>query len=232
MKDWKRYERGLHHVGPHWVRFFGDGLIGTAFEKRTAEGSYVWFVTDREQPGARTFGQGLASSIDEAKLLADAAVLDRKRGRVATIEGGLMTSTDRNRRRVDRLLASEALARRLSEDLTTYHRELVAAGDTKTADRVALSLRRAALNGLSDYMRRTAKFRARSGASAASPEEKQADEETVLEIADELDTLADDASASAHTLEILTNKLRQMGAFPDSELYYAAVRSFYLKATT
>jgi hypothetical protein len=134
MRGWKRYEKGLHHVGPHWIRFFGDGLIGTVFEEPNAEGRFAWYVADSQQPGAKTFRQGLAPSIDEAKFSADAAVLDRKRGRVAAVEGELTTSTDRNRRRVDRLLASESLARGLIADLATYHQELVATGDVKTAD--------------------------------------------------------------------------------------------------
>ena len=230
MKDWKRYEKGLYHVGPHWVRFFDEGFSGTAFEQPNAEGRFAWYVADSGLPGAKTFRQGLAPSIDEAKFSADAAVLDRKRGRVAAVEGELATSTDRNRRRVDRLLASESLARRLIEDLATYHQELVATGNVKTADRIALSLRRAALGGLSDYMRRTATFRARTGPRMATPEEAQADEETVLRIADELDALADDSAADADTFEKVTNKLRKLGAFPDAELYSAAVQSFLLKA--
>jgi hypothetical protein len=227
MRGWKRYAKGLHHVGPHWIRFFGDGLIGTVFEEPNAEGRFAWYVADSQQPGAKTFRQGLAPSIHEAKLSADAAVLNRKRGRVAAVEGELTTSTDRNRRRVDRLLACESLARGLIEDLITYHRELVASSDMKTADRIALALRRAALGGLSDYMRRTARFRARSGSRMASPEEMQADEETVLRIADELDALADDPTADVNTIEAVANKLRKVGAFPDSELYSAVVESFF-----
>ncbi|HEY5305657.1 MAG TPA: hypothetical protein VIJ52_03185 [Pseudolabrys sp.] len=232
MRDWKRYERGLHHVGPHWVRFFGDGFVGTAFEKPNAEGRFAWYVADSQQPGAKTFRQGLAPSIGEARLSADAAVLNRKRGRVAAVEGEFTTSTDRNRRRVDRLLASETLARKLTDDLATYHQELVAAGDAGTADRIALSLRRAALSGLSDYMRRTATFRARLGPRMASPEEMQRDEEAVLQIADELDALADDPAANVSTFETAANRLRQMGAFPDADLHSAAVQSFLLKAAT
>jgi hypothetical protein len=231
MKGWKRYEKGLHHVGPHSIRFFGDGLIGTAFEEPNAEGRFIWYVADSQRPGARTFRQGLAPSIDEARFAADAAVLDRKRGRVATVEGELTTSTDRNRRRVDRLLASESLARGLIEDLATYHQELIATGDVKTADRIALSLRRAALGGLSDYMRRTAMFRVQSGPRIASSEEMQADEETVSKIADELDALADDPTANVDTVETVTNKLRKMGAFPDSRLYSATVQSFLLNSS-
>jgi hypothetical protein len=157
-------------------------------------------------------------------------VLDRKRGRAAAVEGELTTSTDRNRRRVDRLLASESLARGLIGDLATYHQELVATGDVKTAGRIALSLRRAALAGLSDYMRRTATFRVRSGSRMASPEEMQADEEAVLTIADELDALADNPTADVDTFETVTNKLRKTGAFPDSELHSAVVQSFLLNA--
>jgi hypothetical protein len=110
------------------------------------------------------------------------------------------------------------------------YQELVATGDVKTADRIALSLRRAGLVGLSGYMRRTAMFRVRSGSRMASPEEMQADEETVLRIADELDALADDPTADVNTFETVTNKLRKMGVFPDSELYSAAVQIFLLKA--
>jgi len=230
MKGWKRYEKGLHHVGPYWIRFFGDGLVGTAFEEPNAEGRFAWYVADSQQPGAKTLRQGLAPSIGEAKCSADAAVLDKKRGRVAAVEGKLTTSTDRNRRRVDRLLASEFLARGLVEDLITLHQELVATGDVKTADRIALSLRRAALGGLSDYIRRAAMFRARSGSKMALPAEMQAHEEAVLRIADELDALADDPTAAADTFETVTNKLRKMGAFPDAELYSAAVQSFLRKA--
>ena len=69
MKDWKRYERNLHYVGPHWIRFFGDGLVGTAFEEPNAEGRFAWFVADSQRPGAKTFRQGLAPSIGEAKLV-------------------------------------------------------------------------------------------------------------------------------------------------------------------
>jgi hypothetical protein len=232
MKDWKRYEKGPHHVGPHWIRFFGDGLVGTVFEEPNAEGRFAWYVADSQRPGAKTFRQGLAPSIDEAKFSADAAVLDRKRGRVAAVEGELTTSTDRNRRRVDRLLASETLARGLIKDLATYHQELVATGEVKTADRIALSLRRAAVGGLSDYTRRTVMFSVRPGSRRSSPEEMQAHEEAVLRIVDELDTLADNPAADFDTFETVTNKLRKMGAFPDSELYSAVAQSFLLKAAT
>jgi hypothetical protein len=231
MHDWKRYKEGLHHVGPHWKGSF-DGVVGTVFEEPNAEGRFAWYVVDSQQPGAKTVRQGLAPSVDEAKLSAAAAVLERKRGRGATIEGELTTSTERNRRRVDRLLASESLARGLVEDLATYHHELLATGEVKIANRIALSLRRAALGGLSDYMRRTATFLARSGSRMSSPQEMQADEEAVLRIADELDALADDPAAHGDTFEKITNKLRKTGAFPDPELYFAVVQSFDLKTAT
>jgi hypothetical protein len=230
MRSWTRYEEGLHHVGPHWVRFFGDGLIGTAFEEPNAEGRFAWYVADSQQPGAKTFRQGLALNIDEAKLSADAAVLERKRGRVAAVEGEAATSTDRNRRRIDRLLASETMARVLIDSLATHHHELVRVGDISTADRIAMSLRRAALGGLSDYVRRTAAFRVRSGSRMASLEEMHADEEAVLAVADELDMLTDDPSADVGTFETCTNKLRKVGAFPDPDLYSAVVQSYLLKA--
>jgi hypothetical protein len=229
MSDWRRLERGLHHLGPLWLRVFGDDLIGTIFEEKTAEGRFAWYVADNQQPGAKTFRQGLAPSIDEAKIIADAAVLDRKRGRVFTTEGELTTSTDRNRRRIDRLLATESLARRLVADLANYHQELVAIRDTKTANRIVLSLRRAALNGLSDYMRRTVEFRARSGAQMASPEEKRADEQAALKIIDELAAFADDPIADFGKVEMAINKLRSTGRFPESELYSAVTQSFLLK---
>ena len=57
MKDWKRYGRSLHHVGPHWIRFFGDDLVGTVFEEPNAEGRFAWYVADSRQPGAKTFRQ-------------------------------------------------------------------------------------------------------------------------------------------------------------------------------
>lgn len=230
MDGWKHYARGLHHVGPHWVRFFGDGFVGTAFEEKNAEGRFAWYVTDSQQPGAKTFRQGLAQSVDEAKLSADAAVLDRRRGRGAGIEGEYATSTDRNRRRVDRLLATEASARKLIKELAIYHHELAATGDVDTADRIALLLRRAALGALSDYMRRTAAFRARSGPNMATPQEMQTGEDAVLKIADELDTLANDPAGDADAFQRATNKLRQLGAFPDSELNSAVTQSFYLKS--
>jgi len=229
MNDWMRRTKGLHHVGPHWIRMFGDGFIGTAFETPNAEGRYAWYVADSQLAGAKTFRQGVAPSIEEARLTADAAVLDRKRGRGAAVEGAMLTSTDRNRRRVDRLLASEELARSLIEDLAKYHHELVRAGDAKAADRIALALRRAALIGLTDYMRRTAEFRARSGSAIVSPAEMQADTEAVLRVANELDALANDPTATADTVELITNKLRQMGAFPDAELYSAVIQSFQLR---
>jgi len=228
MRDWKRYEKGLYHVGPHWVRFFGDGLVGTAFEEPNAEGRFAWYVADSQEPGAKTFRQGLSPNIGEAKLSADAAVLDRKRGRAAAVEGNWTTSTDRNRRRVDRLLASETLARGLVTDLAGYHRELIAAGEAKMADRIALSLRRAALGAFTDYMRRTATFLVRSGSTLASPEERQAGEEAVLRIADEIEALADDPSAEVVAFETAANKLRKWGAFPDPELYSAVVHSFFM----
>jgi len=230
MKDWKRFETALRHVGPLWVHLFGDGLVGRVFEEPNAEGRFAWYVADSHQLGAKTFRQGLASSLDEAKFSADAAVLDRKRGRAAAVEGELTTSTDRNRRRVDRLLASESLARELIEDLAAYHQELVSTGEVKTADRIALSLRRAALGGLSDYVRRTATFRVRSGPRMSSPEEMQAHEEAVLRIADELDALADNSNADGGAFETVINKLRKIGAFPDSELYSIVMLSFRLNA--
>jgi hypothetical protein len=51
-----------------------------------------------------------------------------------------------------------------------------------------------------------------------------------LRIADELDALADDPTPDVGTFETITNKLRRLGAFPDSELYSAVVQSFLLKA--
>jgi hypothetical protein len=230
VKDWKRYTKGLYHVGPHWVRFFGDGFSGTAFEEPNAEGRFAWYVADSQNTGVKTFRQGLAASVDEAKFAADAAVLDRKRGRSFAVDGELTTSTERNRRRVDRLLAAESSARTLTRELSEYHHELFASGDTKTADRIARSLRRAALAGLSDYMRRTAQFRARSGEKLATLEERETDEEAVKRIADELDALAEDPTADYEKFETAANKLRKLGAFPDSELHSAVAQSFLLKA--
>ncbi|MEA1676539.1 hypothetical protein [Nitrospirillum sp. BR 11163] len=223
---------GLHGVGPNWVRFFGDGLSGTAFEDSNAEGRFAWYVADSTRQGMKTFRHGLAHSVDEAKLAADAAVLDRKRGRAAAVEGEQTSSTDRNRRRVDRLLASETLARGLVDDLTNFHKELVTAGDLKTADRVAASIRRAALGALADYMRRTAAFRVRSGANMASPESMKAEEEFVLDIADQLDQMADDPQATEQLFEALTDKLRQLGVFPDGDLNSAVVNGFFLESLT
>jgi hypothetical protein len=60
--------------------------------------------------------------------------------------------------------------------------------------------------------------------------EMQVDEETVLRIADELDRLADDPTHGVDTFETVTNKLRKLGMFPDSELYSAVVQNFLLKA--
>jgi hypothetical protein len=228
MGEWKQHDKSLHHVGPHWFRVFGERLTGTVFGEPTAEGRFVWHVADGQEAGAKTFRQGLAPSIGEAKASADAAVLDRKRGRGAAVAGDATSSTDRNRRRIDRLLASETLARGLIEGLTTYRQELVAAGAVEPAERIALALRRAALGGLSDYMRRTATVRSSSGSRMASSEEMQEHEAEVLKIADELDELADDPTATAHAVETIANKLRQRGAFPDEELYFAAVQSFPL----
>jgi hypothetical protein len=225
MDGWKRYEKGLHYVGPHWIRFYGDGFTGTAFEEATIDGRYTWCVTDREQPAMKTFHQGIAVSVEEAKLAADAAVLDRKRGRSSSVVGEVATSTDRNRRRIDRLLASEHLARRLVEDLAKYHQELVVAGNAVAAERIALSLRRAALAALSDYMRRTASIRGR-GIGVSSSLDMEAYEKAVLQIADEIEVLAEKAGATYGDVEALGHRLRQMGAFPDSELYSAAVQSF------
>lgn len=232
MKDWKRYAKGLHHVGPHWVRFFGDNLIGTVFEQPNAEGRFAWYVADSKQVGAKTFRQGLSPSINEAKLSVDAAVLERKRGRSAAVEGQLTTSTDRNRQRVDRLLASESLARKLIENFRAHHQELVVAGDAKNASRIAQSMRQAAIVGLADYTRRTATFRVRSGSRIPSLEEMQSDEEAVLKIADELDALATASAANIDTFEKIANKLRRLGLFPDSELYSAAIHSFIMEAAS
>ncbi len=230
MNEWKRYPKGRYHAGPFWARMYGDSFTGTAFETPTAEGRYSWFVGDSQCVGTKTFRQGLAPSVDEAKLSADAAVLDRRRGRGAVTEGEVTTSTDRNRRRVDRLLASEAMARGLVQDLSAYHHELVAAGDTKTASRIALLLRRAALSGLTDYMRRTAEFRVRSRPRMVSLEEIQADADAVLAVADELEALANDPAADVDGFETIATTLRQMGAFPDSQLYFAVIESFELTA--
>jgi hypothetical protein len=230
MEGWKRYQKGLHHTGPFWVRFYGDNFVGTVFEETNVQRNVAWYVSGGQEPGAKIRGQGLAPSVHDAKFAADAAVLDRKRGRIATVEGEI-TSTDRNRRRLDRLLASERLARKLTDDLATFHRELLAAGDVKTADRIAISLRRAALSGLADYMRRTATIRVRSGPWMASPEETKTDAEAVIKIADQLDVLVDDSSSTIDIFETLTNELRRLGAFPDSDLYSAVVQSFLLKGS-
>lgn len=232
MRDWKRYQKGLHHVGPHWVRIFGDNLVGTVFEQPNAEGRVAWYVADSQQAGAKTFRQGLSPSVNEAKLSVDAAVLERKRGRSAAVEGKLTTSTDRNRQRVDRLLASESLARNLIMNFRAHHQELVMAGDTKNANRIAQSMRQAALVGLADYIRRTATFRVRSGPNIPSPKEMQSDEEAVLKIADELDALATASVGDIDTFEKITNKLRRLGVFPDSELYSAVAHSFMMQTTS
>ena len=139
-----------------------------------------------------------------------------------------MTSTDRNRRRIDRLLAAESQARGLVNDLVIYHRDLVMTGDAKTANRIRQFLRRAALSGLSDYIRRTAQFRVCSGQRLPTAEEMRAHEKAVLEIADELDALADDPAAVFDAFETVANKLRQKGSFPDSEFYSAVAQSFLL----
>lgn len=230
MDGWQRHNKGLYHDGPFWVRFYGDNFVGTVFEEPNAQGNVAWYVSGGQQPGAKVRGQGVAPGVEDAKFAADATVLDRKRGRIAIVDGEI-TSTDRNRRRLDRLLASETLARKLTEDLATFHRELVATGDFKTADRIAISLRRAALSGLADYMRRTATTRVRSGPRMLSPEEMKAGEEAVLKVADELDVLVEDSSVTLNIFETITNELRRLGAFPDSELYFAVVQSFLLKGS-
>lgn len=234
MGDWKRHERGLHHVGPYWFRFFEDGLTGTVFCQPNAEGRFAWYVTDRDSgPNTpKAFQPGLASTIDEAKFLANSAVIDKKRGRIPVVHGELMTSTDRNRRRNDRFLSIENQSRDLVNELYNYGKILESDGKIEECNRIRQLLRRYALIGISDYARRAARSRVRSGSRLPSPEEAQAYEQAVSTIADELDALVDDPAADLDAFEKVANKLRQMGNFPDQEFYSAVVRSFESQVAT
>jgi hypothetical protein len=63
-----------------WRADFGDGLTAIVFEASADDGRVPWYVSGSDREGAKMLCQGLSSNIEEAKLAAEAAALDRKDG--------------------------------------------------------------------------------------------------------------------------------------------------------
>jgi hypothetical protein len=142
-----------------------------------------------------------------------------------------MTSTDRNKHRLARLLAREAEAGTETQLLVELHRDLMAAGLREWAGRVAGILRSATISAVSEYTRRNADFFVTNGARLPSTAEREERKAWIVTLADKLTQLSDAAKSDAVEyghFEAILRDLHKAGFFPDNELVSAVAQGFFL----
>jgi len=152
----------------------------------------------------------------------------RQRGRPAIGEAP-MSSTERNRARMNRLLAIEEAWREQMDRAQREHAELVAAGQRETAIYIAKSLRETALRAMSAYLRRAAEFKVWSGPQVPTDDEREVHRRRIELLADSLEQLVVDPFASLDKFEAIRHDIQRVGAYADQSLVSAVVQAFLLR---
>lgn len=227
------------HLGaaqPHYAASLGGGrLVATVANDPQPGGPVLWHLTDLRPGGlGEMVATGDTETVETAMRAAEEAARTylSKRGR-KPLNGGPMTSTDRNKHRVARLLAREVEAEEATRLLVELHRDLAAAGRPEWARRVAGILRITALKAAAEYTRRNASFFVSKGPRLPSTEERAEREKQIVELAKKLDAVAEgagDKSAGYGQFEEILGGLHKAGFFPDTALVSAVAQGYFLAA--
>ena len=142
-----------------------------------------------------------------------------------------MSGTERSMRRMGRMAGVELAAEDTIEQLWRLHRELVRAGLTQWAERVAQILKTGALKAAAEYARRNSAYFVRSGLSGLSSEETAQKREAIALLAYEIDLLVQDVLVGRgdySEFDRILERLRDLGFWIDSALVSAVARAFTL----
>lgn len=142
-----------------------------------------------------------------------------------------MSSSERNMRRVARMAATEIAAGDTVEQLWELHRELMSAGQSEWAQRIASVLRTNALRVAAENTRRNSAYFVRSGPSMLSPKETADVQRAISLLADEIDKLVNlraNTSAIYQRFEEILHDLRACGFWIEGGLVSAVARAFAL----
>lgn len=232
MHDWQHRAGTYLESGasPHYQRAFGDGRVATITYDSGTKGNIAWHLyAPRPDRGLVRVDSGRATSIDEAKELAEQAHHDdvHKLGRRPAGEAAL-SSTERNRLRMARLLATARAEADRTRKLAELHRDLVANGQVEAAGRLGHVVRSTAMGAVASYTRRNKSFFAINGRASPSPPERAERERRIEALADGLDALAKDEAANLGQFEGILHDLHKLGFFPDGELVSAVAQGFCL----
>jgi len=142
-----------------------------------------------------------------------------------------MTSTDRNKQRMARLLARHVEVEVETQLLVELHRDLGAAGELYWASRVAGILRTGALKAVAEYTRRNASLFAIHGPQSPGVDEGAERERQIVALADKIDALADGVggkSGKYGQFEEILSDLHKKGSFPTNDFVSAVAQGYFL----
>jgi hypothetical protein len=173
---------------------------------------------------------GDCSTVEEGKLAAETAYrrLQGSPGRPLTGDKPT-TNTERSKRRMDRLMATEAAAEDLRQRLIGLRHDLTAAGLSDWAGRVEDIARATTLKAVAEYTRRNSEFFARRGPKMLSPDETSQRRQRITELADGIDMLAAVLGREPVTyqqFEEILGELQKVGFYPEGSLVSAVAEAF------
>jgi len=138
-----------------------------------------------------------------------------------------LTSTDRSKRRFERLAAREVSEGEMREGLAKLHDELVAAGVPDRAREVAHILQSTALKAVAEYTRRMSMYFVQSGPASFNQKEKSAHEQQIIDLANKIESLGLVENLSYEQFEEILRQLHALGFFPENSLVMDVARAFY-----
>jgi hypothetical protein len=138
-----------------------------------------------------------------------------------------LTSTERSKRRIERLAAREIAEGAMRNGLEKLHGELVAAGVPDRPGELAKILQTTALKAVAEYTRGMSMFFVQRGPKLFNPEEKTNHEKLIIELADRIDSLAIADNASYEQFDKILRQLHTLGFFPDHLLVSDVARAFF-----
>lgn len=138
-----------------------------------------------------------------------------------------LTSTDRSKRRFERLAARELSEGEMREGFAKLRDELAAAGVPDRAREVAHILQTTALRAVAEYTRRMSMYFVQNGPASINPEEKSAHEQHIIDLANKIELLALAENSSYEQFDEILRQLHALGFFPENSLVMDVARAFY-----
>jgi hypothetical protein len=138
-----------------------------------------------------------------------------------------LTSTERSKRRIERLAAREISEGAMRDGLVKLHDELVAAGVPDQAHEVAHMLQATALKAVAEYTRRMSMFFVQNGPRSLNSDERSMQEQHIVSLANRIESLALVENSSYPEFEDILRQLHALGFFPENSLVSDVARAFY-----